>query len=193
MSVWTLIRTYDTNLCPVSPNLINLMSVWTLISNVCVGGSQFSCDIPIKMARVDKVRVLLSNGSGCAATETVQSKMHCNLTIVETRGEVCVYVLWPLKISNHGIWKWDRREHTQFYAKYNHTSCKERFSENNLTKKIWKIYPQNLNTTRSIEIVPRGGPPISKLILMNYIGRPRSSWWILEVDLLLGGCMFDEF
>ena len=74
----------------LSPNLINLMSVWTLISNVCVGGSQFSCDIPIKMARVDKVRVLLSNGSGCAATETVQSKMHCNLTIVETRGEVCV-------------------------------------------------------------------------------------------------------
>ena len=53
---------------------------------MCVGGSQFSCDIPIKMARVDKVRVLLSNGSGCAATETVQSKMHCNLTIVETRG-----------------------------------------------------------------------------------------------------------
>ena len=46
----------------------------------------FVYDIPIKMARVDKVRVLLSNGSGCAATETVQSKMHCNLTIVETRG-----------------------------------------------------------------------------------------------------------
>jgi hypothetical protein len=101
----------------------------------------------------------------------------------------CVYVLWPLKISNNGIWKWGRREHTQFYAKYNHTSYKERFSENVLSKKIWKIYPQNLNTTRSIEIVPRGGPPIFKLMLMNSIGRHQSSWWILEMDPLLGGCM----
>ena len=64
----------------------------------------------------------------------------------------------------------------------NHTSCKERFSENNLTKKIWKIYPQNLNTTRSIEIVPRGGPPIFRLMLMNSVCRPTSSWWNLEAD-----------
>ena len=70
---------------------------------MCVGGSQFSCDIPIKMARVDKVRVLLSNGSGCAATETLQSKMHCNLTIVETRGRVCKYMSYDhLEFQNFG-------------------------------------------------------------------------------------------
>ena len=61
------------------------------------------------------------------------------------------------------------------------------------------------NTVQSIEIVPRGGPPIFRLMLMNsrggppfgglyvlinYQGGPPSSWWNLEADPPFMGCMF---